>query len=141
MTSHRSARAGSTLASWVEARESVEEIADGAPGRDVGREGGVERARIVVIARVDDLMTRWGATGTASDESRALRQDRAVVACLPLTLAKWRENLPDPAVKRQSVLRSSSLIAESHQDDRCARRRLSRAGASRFPRSDVTWDK
>ena len=53
---------------WIEASEAVEQIADRSAGGDVGGQGGVERPRIVIIARVDDLMTRWGATGTASDD-------------------------------------------------------------------------
>jgi hypothetical protein len=41
-----------------------------------------------------------------------------VDAFLPLTLANWRENLPDPAVKRQSIVgsfvkREAAMVAKS----------------------------
>ena len=52
----------------VEARESVEEIADGAAGGHVGRERGIERPRVVLVARVDDLVARRGAAGRASGD-------------------------------------------------------------------------
>ena len=52
----------------VEARQSVEEVADGAPGGHVGRECGVERAGIVLVARVDDLVARRAPPEDASGE-------------------------------------------------------------------------
>ena len=39
---------------WVEAGEAIEEVADGSARGNIGRKRGIERARIVCVARVDE---------------------------------------------------------------------------------------
>ena len=48
---------GLDLRGGSEARESVEDVADGTPGRHVSRECGIERPWVIVVARVDERAT------------------------------------------------------------------------------------
>ena len=50
-----------------ESREAVEDIPDRAAGGDVRRQSGIERARIIVVARIDER----AAIGCAVAEARA----------------------------------------------------------------------
>ena len=54
-----------------EASQAIEDIGDGASGRDIGREGRVHRSRIVSVSRVDDGLagrsSRFTTTTTAEN--------------------------------------------------------------------------
>ena len=59
--------AGNYLRVGGEARQSVEDVGDGASCWDVGRERGIHRSRIIGVARVDDgLAGRSGGFATAA---------------------------------------------------------------------------
>ena len=119
VTSQRSASAGFDLGVGVEARQTVEEVADGATGGNVGRERGIERTRIVLVARVDDLVARRCAAGgphpasrhpTSTGDATKVRSGRM------------------PSIDTGKVARELTR-SRRQASIRCARRRLSRAGA------------
>ena len=58
-----------------EARQAVEEVADGAAGGDVGGESRVERAGVVVVPGIDDLVAvRRAGRPTRAEAKRDCQQ-------------------------------------------------------------------